>query len=142
MKKVIFANPNKMLMESGHKTFDRQTNLISKGNVYSNTQISAYIRPFTQTEMDGRTVSKGQLQSYDLRTFGKLPYHIDKAVRAYSTNNKVILYMFFHRNSEGEKTVHGYVMTNEHHQLIDSYVTGPRTKSVNVIEECSQYIAA
>lgn len=141
MKKVVFANPNKMLMESGHKTFDRQTNLVTTGNVIASTQYSGYIRPYEETECNGRTVRKGELQNFDLRPFGRLPYHVEKEVRAYAKEKSVILYMFFHYNGSGNKIIHGYVITDTDHQLIESYVTGPTHKSMNVIEECKQYVA-
>jgi hypothetical protein len=142
MKRAQFVNPNKMLMESGHKTFDRQTNLITRGNVYSNTQISSYIRPYNQTEWNGKTVQKGELQNYDLKFFGKLPFEVEEAVRAYAKDKSIILYMFFHRNSDKEKIVHGYVITDTQYRLIDFFVTGPTYKSYNVIKECSQYVVA
>lgn len=140
MKKVVFVNPNKMLMESGHKTFDRQTNLITKGNVISNTQISGYIRPYNQTECNGRTVKKGELQDFDLRKFGRLPYYVEEMVRTCAKDKTVILYMFFHRNAYNEKVVHGYIITNTNYNVIDIFVTGTRRKSRDVIQECKLYV--
>ena len=43
MKHATWDNPNKMHIDTGYKLFDKQTNVISYGNVYANTQTSSYI---------------------------------------------------------------------------------------------------
>ena len=48
MKQIIWENPNKMHMDSGFKLFDKQTNLISTGNVFATTQRSVFIAPWRE----------------------------------------------------------------------------------------------
>lgn len=140
MKKIKWENPNKMVMESGHKTFDQQTNYIGTGNVFANTQTSLYIRGYNETECNGFTFPKGELQKTDLKGWYELPQRVHRAIREYAVDESVILYKFFHKNSKGELVVHGYVLTSKKHELIDYIVVGPTYKSWDVINECLKYI--
>ena len=51
MREKEWVNGNKMKIETGHKTFDRQTNIISTGNIIANTLWGFFIRPYTSRKM-------------------------------------------------------------------------------------------
>ena len=83
----------KMIIHSDFKEFNKQTNLITSGNVIANTMWGNYIRPYNETiNPDGQVVSEGQLFDFVLQYFS-----INKAMREYikSLNRKVILYEIF-----------------------------------------------
>jgi len=140
MKKIEWVTPNKMLIDTGHKTFDRQTNYIDTGNVIANTQHSGYIRAFQQTGHAGLTYGPGELQAFDLDGFRDIPAHVKKYVREQAHARSVILYRFFHHNSKRTIT-HGWVVTTDNYTLLRSVITGPTDKSRYVIQEVTQYIA-
>lgn len=139
-KQKVWVHPNKMLMESGHGEFDRQTEVISTGNVFASTQLSLFIRAKTDTKNPiGKSVPEGYLRKYDVDKF-VLPTQVREAVFEETEDKNVILYEFRHWTNE-RKIVHGYVMTDVHHELLWWQVTGPTYKSEYVIQECIKYIA-
>ena len=147
MKEKVWANPNRMLMESGHKTFDRQTNCISTGNVIANTQLSFYIRPYSRVECNGRKFPPGHLRNYDLKWWTRplLPSHVRNYVESVTKDEPVIVYQFHHFLSGGywgkeRRIVHGYVVTTADYELLKKFVTGPTYKSGLVMDEATKYI--
>lgn len=132
--------------ESGHKTFDRIANRHSvvTGNVLSDVQTSFFIRPYTETECNGFTREPGHLRNFDLEPFRKIgtPRHVLDYVRSVTENTPVILYRFFHHNNNGDKIVHGYVVTTTDYELLKFFVTGPTYKSHNIIAEAIKFITA
>lgn len=141
MKTKEWLNPNKMKIETEHKTFNQQTRVIGAGNIIATTQVSLFIRAWNNTyRWDGDTVEPGYLQNFDLTAF-RLPKHIEKAVRDTAVDESVILYEFRHFNGD-KKIVHGYVITDGEYRLLRTFVTGPTWKSNSVIKECLKYIVA
>ena len=61
MKSRTWDNPNKMHFESDYKLFNKQTNVISRGNVIANTQYSTYIRPYSKIKNYGYVGKKENL---------------------------------------------------------------------------------
>lgn len=135
-----------MLIDSGWKEFDRQTNVIATGNVYANTQYSSFIRPWKETECNGFTDPEGHLIKYDLKPFQN--YWIPKDIEEYLTNrnrqDSVILYMFFVRDKEGCVEPFSFVVTDYHHRLImyrvQSYRGQRYMKQLNATKEAIRYI--
>lgn len=141
MKKREWINGNKMKFESESKTFNKQCDLITTGNVWGGVQFSQYIRPTNEVECNGATFPSGHLRDYDLKPFnlGRFPYVL-KAVKEYADAGKqVILYKFRHFNGERE-TVHGFVITDTNYYLLKKFYTGPTYKSISVIDEAVKYI--
>lgn len=144
LKKIVWKRGGMhMVMESGHKTFDRQTNCISTGNVIANTELGWFIRPSTDLECNGHDFVTGALQAYDLKDFerlglsiGYLRRHVEKLVDQHDGG---ILYAFFHLNGE-HVIVHGLVLTDKvgHHMWHHIFSRG--RKSWLVIEECCRYV--
>ena len=141
MKKAEWVTPNRMLFESGHKTFDRKADLISTGNVWGSVQTSGYVRAYSETECNGLTSAPGHLRDFDLKGFMGMPSHVRRYVLSVSQDKSVIVYKFFHCVGN-RKTVHGWVVTstNPEYRLLNSFVTGPTWKSESVISEAIKYI--
>ena len=104
MKKAEFnKRGTKMLVDTGWKEFDRQTNCITAGNAVCNTQMSTYIRPFSETECNGLVFRPGELMAFDLKPYVK--YGIPEAVLSLlefkGRRDSLILYMFFTTRKDG-----------------------------------------
>ena len=141
MKKREWINGNKMKFESECKTFNKQCDCISTGNVWGGVQFSQYIRPTNEVECNGATFPLGHLRDYDLKPF-RLSYfpHVRKAVMEYADAGiQTILYKFRHFNGQKE-IIHGFVITDSRHHLLKKFVTGPTYKSWSVIDEAIKYI--
>lgn len=98
MKKAEFnKRGTKMLIDTGWKKFDRQTNCITTGNAVCNTQISSFIRPYSDTECNGFTFKPGELLEADLKPFRKynIPERILSSLDRTDREDDRILYMFF-----------------------------------------------
>lgn len=147
MKKCTWDNPNKMHFESEYKTFNRQTNIITTGNVFANTQISNYIRPWNQTECNGAAFPAGHLMNYDLQHYRCIPEEIERVLYDKNRTKSVILYQFRvwnEKNHESEPI--GYVVTDRDHNLIAYSIICWYGKSYgkrySAIRECMKYICA
>lgn len=141
LKKVEWENPNKMKFDSSFKVFNKQTDLITTGNVYSNTQTSAYIRPYNEViNPVGEKREKGFLQDWDLNNFTNLPYNVREDIKNKAKEKSVILYEFKHYNKD-RKVVDGYVLTDNHYKHLKTYYTNPNFKSQDAVNEASKYIS-
>jgi len=141
LKPVWRKDGMKQIINTGHKTFDRQLVCASTGNVIGGGQYSNYIRPYTETECNGFTRPPGHLQNFDLQHFS-LSDRLRSLVKKYTQDKSRILYKFYHYNGDTEIT-HGYVLTegyDENYKLVDYWVTGPTYKSWLVIEGVLPYI--
>lgn len=146
MKKIVWENDNQMKIETLHKTFNKQTKLISTGNVIASTMMGSYIRHWKD---DGEGLvdyprnrrANGVLFKYDMDKFMKYidtetyKYILEVAMRS---NKNVILYMIFHNNPDGIYT-HGFILTDINNNLLKWFVYG-NYKSQNVIETCASYL--
>lgn len=140
MRQIEWATPNRQKIETGHKTFDRKTTLITTGNVVGGTQKSSYVRPVSETLCNGVSFEKGHLRKFDLDQFRNLPRIIQNWY-ANNPNVKTILYEFFHYDGDA-KIVHGYVITDDnynHYKLLLRWSNG-RYKSQKIISECITFI--
>lgn len=142
MKEAVWRDLNHMLFESGHKTFDRQVDLISAGNVIGAVQFSRYIRPYTETSCGPNDREPGFFRDWDLRwwiDFVGIPPEVLSFVVGVTENITVILYEF-HHYLRGRRVTHGYVVTTIERRLLGAFVTGPTYKSEQVIDEATKYI--
>lgn len=140
-KQLVFRNPNRVLIHTGHKTFDSQCDLLSTGNVMSNVQFSSFIRPVSETECNGFTFDRGHLFNVDIKAFRPdLPSWIENWLRSLDT--KVILYQIRHWSGRDRKHVHGYIVTDTEHKPLRVFTTGPqRFKSEHIMSTVLPYIA-
>ena len=146
MKKAVYNKyGTRQIIDSGWKEFDRQTNCISTGNVYANTQISSFIRPWSQTECNNHTFPEGQLMNYDLQQFDRfnIPTNLLDVIKDKNRKDSVILYMFF-TVRQGHVVPFGWVLSERDYSTIgwgvvrhygESYIK--RWKALN---EAIQYI--
>lgn len=147
IREIIWDNPNKMHMESGFKLFDKQTNLISTGNVFANTQRSFYIAPWNEVERNGHSCKEGELTKADLRFGGfdgNLPSCIRNIVYDKSRTKQIILYAFRVFKS-GKEDVIGYVITDDDYNYITHCISNAWTnasymKREAAINEAMSYI--
>lgn len=142
MKLIQWKTPNKMLFESEHKTFNKQTNLITTGNVWANTQRSSYIRPSNQTICNGFNRPIVELQNYDLENMSHiLPQSTISAIKQLvDANNGGIVYAFFHVHKK-RKILHGVILTDKAHNHLKTFVNPwYAPKSDSVLNECKKYI--
>lgn len=143
MKKVSWDNPNKMHVDTDFVLFNKQSNLISTGNVMANTQFSWFIRPYKETKCNGFDFKEGELLNSDLKYFNNLPQRISDILRDKERETSYILYEFFVTKNH-EKDIIGYIITDANHDHVDSLVrcgykenTGKR---MSVISWCEQYV--
>lgn len=129
----------RMIIESGFKEFDKQTNLITSGNCISNTQYSNYIRPYNETKCNGFEKQKGDLFNFDLQHFS-----ISNSLREYikSLNDQVCLYEFrIYR--KGIKDVIGWLIERKNGQItieVNNYNMGHYLKRYKALEFCKNII--
>lgn len=143
VKQIKWLTPNKMEFESLHKTFNRQTKCINRGNVIGNTQIGGYIRPYNETNCNGQTFPKGHLQNYDLNWLVKdLPETLKQWIREYAKDKSVIAYIFRHFQGgyNGKKILDGFVIITTDHKLLRVVYANNSLKSISAIDECIKYI--
>jgi hypothetical protein len=138
-KKAIFATPNRMQFDSLHKTFNKQIDSISTGNVWGDAQFSSYIRSFDTFECNGFNFEAGHLQEFDLKPFRSLiPYWIVDEIKRLTMVEGGILYVFKHFNN-GERVIDGVVFTTTDYKEIKRWYFG-NYKQQSVLEEAIKYI--
>lgn len=119
MKEAKFNKTGtRQLVDTGWKTFDRQTNCISTGNVVSNTQFSSFVRPFGETECNGTHFHPGELLDFDMKPFKtyRIPHEVARILYDKGRDRSMILYLF--RTFEGTDPVPFlWVITTKDHKL-------------------------
>jgi hypothetical protein len=140
MKAIEWATPNKMKIDTGHKSFDRQTNVLMAGNIIANTQFGWHIRPYSETECNGYTFEPGHLRRVDLGYFTHLPHHVRQAVIELTATEAVWLYQFYHYSGK-RRIVHGYLITAKDHTLLKTIVTGDRYRSAKILAAVTPYVS-
>lgn len=144
MEKAIWRKDGmKQIINTGHKTFDRQFVCASTGNVIGGGQYSTYIRAFTETECNGHVNQPGYLQDWDLQHFHDMPAWLKREVKELCYDESLILYEFYHYDYASSRNItHGYVLTTGYpeYKLIKQWTTGPTYKSYEVINTLIKYI--
>ena len=145
MKEKTWDTPNKMHFASGFATFDRQTNIITTGNVIANTQYSWFIRSYYETECNGFSFPPGHLQMSDLKFFTKegLPEEVVGFIRKIDTGESVILYNFHHWLGPSHRprlVMDGWVLTDSEHNHIKTWHARGSIKSMLAVEEANKYV--
>lgn len=144
LKKAEFDNPDKMKFESAHKTFNRQTNVISPGNVIATTQYSSYIRPYTEVVNPvGQQVAPGVLQTFDLRSFQdyRISHAILQEVRRLTHDVQGILYLFKHYTSDHHVMLDGLVLTTPEREHVKTWYLNSDWRAGSAVDEARRYIA-
>ena len=144
-KPYVWNKKGNQVIDSGFKEFDRQTNIITYGNVIANTQTSSHIRPWGETNNYGYIMEPGEGTKFDMIHFPNL--HDKKMLDIiYDVNRRqsVILYKFFITDKYVGQDVIGYVLTDyDHHHIAHCYVYPyghSAAKRIAAIHECMNYI--
>ena len=127
-RKAVFDNPNKMRFQSEHKTFNKLTNLISTGNVITNTQTSFFIR------------AKKEEREFDIKSFpgsNDAPKQIKKRIEDDNRTESVILYKF---HIKGKPLC--WVLTDKNYKFIDCELAynKPSYREGSVLMEVMRFI--
>jgi hypothetical protein len=157
MKKIKFDESGNWMVgfESGHKTFDRQTNVIGQANMVANTMIGMYIRAYNDTYhwMPGEKNEPGHLQNYDLSRFetrrddkDRIPKEMWEDARIIGMDVGLAAYIFYHHAYKGKgcwrrlvRVVHGFMLTDRDNNPLRIYVTGPTYKSERVMRAVAEF---
>lgn len=141
-----WENPNKAKIETGHKGFDKFCNCLGTGNIYSDGQAGACIRPKTETECNGRTFPEGALRDFDLAPFRKslrMPGWVEQKILKDTETEPANLSALFHFRGD-HLVVHGFILTKNaagNHKLLWKTATGPTRKSQDVLDWCAKRIS-
>ena len=145
MKQKIWNKKGEQVVNSGWKEFDKQTNYIGTGNVYANTQVSTFIRPWGQTECNNYTFPEGQLMNSDLKQFDgfRIPASLLGVIKDKNRKDSVILYMFFTMRNK-RVVPFGWVLSERDYSTIGCHVTRNHRESYikrwSALNEAIQYI--
>lgn len=142
MKKKVWATPNRMLIETGHATFDRQTNVIGTGNIIANTQSAFFVRGELCVKCWGPKVYQpGELRDYDLGNWPKMPSSVRIAIVRMTRGQQDSIWVseFFHYNGR-RRITHGYIITDRVNGLLYLACRGPTYKSIRVLRGVLPYV--
>lgn len=144
LKKTQYRTPNRILIDTGHKTFDSQCDCLSTGNVSSNTQLSAFVRADSDISCNGFTFPQGHLFEADIKCFrSDMPHYLEAWIRG--LNKTVIVYQIRHwtrQNGHAQKYVHGYIVTDTQYRWLRVTTTGARAnQSAQVLATVLPYLA-
>lgn len=145
MKKAVYNSKGNQVVNTDWKEFNKQTNCISTGNVYANTQVSSFIRPWCETECNGRVNPEGHLMKFDLQQFDgfRIPANLLDVIKDKNRKDSVILYMFFTMRNK-RVVPFGWVLTDKNYKLLKWTVVRENNESFkkrwSALNEAIQYI--
>lgn len=148
MKKHIWKRGgNRVVIDTGNKTFDRQCDGFHTGNVIGTVQLSSYIRPKNETECNGYQFAIGHLRTTDINSFRFLPHFVRNKVEELTETQSAILYEIRHFISDGrgghKKIIHGYILTRgyaHNYKFLYQFHIANNYKSNNILEIAKEYI--
>lgn len=121
MRKAVYDKKGNQVVDTGFKRFDKQTNCISYGNVWANTQYSSYIRPYNEIECNRTEFKVGELMRCDMKHFKQIPSHIRQILEDRNRDESYCLYEFFTYNGD-DREVFGYMLHDRDRRYITSSV--------------------
>jgi hypothetical protein len=143
-----------VLEQTGLKIFDKAYDgnggTFMTGNVSSDIQQSWHVRPFSQTECNGKQYAPGHLRDFDLMGLREKVGVVDGArhvlswfddgSKKLSAQDSSILYMVFHRTPEKtsrnwNKIIHGWIHTDVYGNLLNQLELDNSPKSHLVMEK-------
>lgn len=130
-------------LQSAHKTFNRQSNHIGRGNVVSNTQVSSFIRSYHTTDTGFGTRERGDLQEFDLRWWiNRFPglYPLLEKVKKYTRDRGGILYLFRHHRGK-DVILDGLVLTSRDHKLIKKWYLNNDWRARDAVDKAAAVVA-
>lgn len=144
MKKPEWDSPWKMHFESDFKTFNKQTSIISTGNVVAPTQYSSFIRPYSEVKNGAYIGKPGDFLRYDMQFFRNVPEYMQKILKDTSRKESYILYEFS-VVIDGSREIIGHVLTDYNYHLaapaaIHCAYGKSWWKRASAVYECIKYI--
>jgi hypothetical protein len=134
MCKKFEYGKNSVKVDTGFKSFDKQSNYLGTGNVIANTQCSSYIRPTYELKCNTRNYPARELFEFDIKPF-KLSGINEALVEEFADKyNGCILYKFFYMQNKKIQTI-GYLLTSKdkkRHSIIGTH-TRKRERCINVL---------
>lgn len=113
---------------TGHRTFDKQTNALSIGPCRNDTQWGVLVDRGRQS-LEMRVLRAWSISMWELA---------DRFLPMYE---RFYVYMFFHTDANGAKTIHAHIVTDEDDRVIYERMVGPTYKSLDVLEKMSHFLA-
>ena len=138
---------------SGHKTFDKQVDIMEPFAKRGKTLWGWTIRPWNEQHFGGTPYATGDLQKLDLEPVEAIKgivrstWEFDwkmKQVRQnaekYFVNHHGWIYMLFHKGSGGKKMGHGIIMADHQGKFIAQINLGPTVKSQGILDEAINHL--
>jgi len=139
---------------SGHKTFDKQVDIMEPFAKRGKTLWGWTIRPWNEHHFGGTPYATGDLQKLDLQPIEAIKSivrstwefewkmkQVRKYAEKYFINHHGWVYMLFHKGSGGKKIGHGIIMTNHEGKFVAQIGLGPTVKSQGVLDEAIKHLA-
>ena len=154
MRPIVWKNPNKQDIHSGHLTWDAAVQCLSPGNVIDGGYLGQYIRPANSPRPSGEAAPRGAMRDFDLGIFRDfpLPLEVSSYVEAMTETEYAILYCLFH-HANGRRIIHGWIVTRgsvpgaagrmdpRNYRLLRLFYTGRGEKSRAVVDTAVEYLA-
>lgn len=139
----------KQILDSPHKTWNKQAIALCTGNVWDSGYVSNYIRPWNKLECNGRINEPGHLQNFDIKHYVRLPCEIRYYLRNIE-KSLVLMEVFTHNYSKDRrygngnekiKIIHGYIIYDENYEngkhevkIVKKFYTNNNYKSMELID--------
>lgn len=148
---VYTANRMKQIIDTGHRTFDRQVSSIGAGQTLGSTQTALSVRARTEL-WNGNYGPKpeGHFQQWDLNNFPRrIPQQVRQWVEELTATQGLILHVFFHYvgpNWDARYIEHGWIAVqregggNGPRKVVGRWRTGPTYRSDLVLDGVTPYI--
>lgn len=128
-------------LETGFKTFDKQTSSISCGNIVANTMFGQYVRPRNLPDSKGVA---GGLYAFDIeafrRRFGDVSQWIEKTLDNLPAceTQTVAVYVFFTNSGKTRNTIGALVVDADRNLITRS--TGATAKHESVLQSMTEQL--
>jgi len=129
MKPIEWEHPNKMLIDTGHRTFDAKCRCVTPGNAITETQLSILVRGENVTMCNGLVKPFGFYRDFDMHEpwIRNAPHAVHDTVRAVTddSDQSAIVYWFFHWNRH-KRVEHGWIVTDSDRRALTVVNTGTK----------------
>lgn len=134
MCKLFKYGKNSVEIDTGFKSFDKQSNYLGTGNVIANTQCSSYIRPTYELVSHSKEYQARHLFEFDIKPFKLSGMNKALVEKFADKHNGCILYKFFYIKDKNIQTI-GFLLTSKdkkRHSIIGTY-TRKRERCINAL---------
>lgn len=130
------------MLNTLHKTFNRQAEYIGTGNVLGTCQVSNYLRSANTLECNGIVNPLKKLQDFDISHFRGLPQNVERLARKVADDAYLaILYKIRHWRGKVE-IIDGWIITEGSYKLRYIVAANRATfKQRNILQVVSKIIS-